>query len=144
MVSLIFHRSHVFRQLAFALVFLGIPSAWLYKKIRKGYEKDHRKQSAGIAVWMGSLLFNINRFLWVFSVELRNGKQSNTKLEYSWAADNKNDIVKRAKKTCCKQHWEIFKPHCERIEFKKYMKESPTNLERTCVKNKMKKKKTIR
>ncbi len=65
-------------------------------------------------------------------------------MEYARAAENKNDNGKRAKKTCCKQHWEIFKPHCERIELKKDMKESPTNFERTCGKNNMKKKKTIR
>ncbi len=125
-----------FRQLTFALVFLGIHSPWLYKKIRKGHEKNHRTQSAGTAVWMGSLLFNINRFLWVFSVELRNGKQSNKKMEYARAAENKNDNDKRATKTWCKQHWIFFKPHCQKIELKKYMKESPTNLERTWSKRK--------
>jgi hypothetical protein len=32
------------------------------------------------------------------------GKQSNTKIEYARAAENKNDNDKRAKKTLCKQH----------------------------------------
>jgi hypothetical protein len=53
---------------------------------------------------MGSLLFNINGFYEFFSVELRNGKQSNKKIEYARAAENKNDNGKRAKKTWCKQH----------------------------------------
>ncbi len=56
----------------------------------------------------------------------------------------KMTMTRGLKQHVCKQHREFFKPHCARFESKKYMKESPTNLERTCGKNNMKKKKTIR
>ncbi len=58
----------------------------------------------------GKFTFHINRFLRVFSVELRNGKQSNKKWKYARAAENKNDNDKRVRKHVVnkKQHWNIF------------------------------------
>ncbi len=39
-----------------------------------------------------------------FQLSFGMGKQSNKKIEYAQAAENKNDNDKRATKTWCKQH----------------------------------------